>query len=414
MHTRTLFLPIILLASAIGLAWLVETHPPQPVALIPTLTGQVEYCLTCHADLAEISPSHPVEEFGCVLCHAGERLALQADLAHSGMRGGKNPSDLAVVEESCGGEACHDGASAEWRNHIQRVMTSIQATYTGAITFVRYTSGAQADLIPIYAIATVQDTTLPSITNLLSLAAFDPAAETIPALQTFAENCLTCHLRAQPPAGAQYARFTGCSACHSPLSTQDSQGQVHILTTAMPYTQCNTCHFRGAYDPRTMTFTERSDQPASRRTDMYPADSLLARCEITLDCVDCHTHIEAMGCGDLHVDKAEVQHVQCSTCHGTATELPLTRTLTDPNDLAFRLASLNPVISLQLGDTVVISEHHDEPFWNIRRLADGSYELISKITGERYIFRAVLNTACQQNPQEQEARYCHACHTEQH
>jgi heterodisulfide reductase subunit A len=37
-------------------------------------------CLTCHADLPEISASHPVASFGCVSCHGGERLALDADL----------------------------------------------------------------------------------------------------------------------------------------------------------------------------------------------------------------------------------------------------------------------------------------------------------------------------------------------
>ena len=44
----------------------------EPVGITPTLTGQAEYCLTCHADLPEISQSHPVETFGCVLCHGGE------------------------------------------------------------------------------------------------------------------------------------------------------------------------------------------------------------------------------------------------------------------------------------------------------------------------------------------------------
>jgi hypothetical protein len=95
------FLRIFLVACAAlcittGLAWWREAQAARPVALTPTLTGQVEYCLTCHADLPEISPSHPVAAFGCVLCHGGERLALQADLAHSSMRGGANPADLAV------------------------------------------------------------------------------------------------------------------------------------------------------------------------------------------------------------------------------------------------------------------------------------------------------------------------------
>src|SRR5512138_1592419 len=95
----------LLLASVLA-AWWLNARQPEPVALIPTLTGQVEYCVTCHADLPQISSSHPVKTFGCVVCHGGERLALNADLAHSTMRGGANPSDLAVVEQSCGGSSC--------------------------------------------------------------------------------------------------------------------------------------------------------------------------------------------------------------------------------------------------------------------------------------------------------------------
>ncbi len=135
MKARLIFLvACATLCITAGLAWGLEADAAQPTALIPTLTRQVEYCLTCHADLPEISPSHPIETFGCVLCHGGERLALQADLAHSSMRGGANPADLAVVEQSCGGEACHSGTADAGRDHIQRVMTSIQTTYTGAIS----------------------------------------------------------------------------------------------------------------------------------------------------------------------------------------------------------------------------------------------------------------------------------------
>ena len=95
----------LLLLTLLGIAWL-ETRRVNPVALTPALTGQVEYCLSCHAGLPEISKSHPVKTFGCVICHGGERLALDASLAHSSMRGGKNPADYSVVEASCGGANC--------------------------------------------------------------------------------------------------------------------------------------------------------------------------------------------------------------------------------------------------------------------------------------------------------------------
>ncbi len=412
---------LLLITLSLSGWWL--SRAPEPISLTPTLTNQPEYCLTCHADLPEISASHPVKTFGCVICHGGERLALDADLAHSTMRGGANPSDLSVAEISCGGSACHSGDEASGRNHIQRVLTSVQSTYAGAITNIRFTFGAQTDLSPHYGISAVTDNQ--TKTGISSLAAFDLSKESNPSIQKFGENCLTCHLRAAPREGEAYARQTGCAACHAPLFNSPpifskngrSQRRVHQLTTAIPYTQCNTCHNRGNYDLRAMTFIERSDYstirpsdyPTTRLQDYYQLIAQFTQCEYTLDCVDCHTRNEAMGDGDIHANQKDIQYVQCKTCHGTPTELPLTKTLTDPNDLAFRLAFLNPVVELKLGDTILITEK-GEPLWNTRVLPDGTYEMIGKATRQSFTFRPVMGSACTQTGKDQSSSYCHECH----
>ena len=116
-----------------------------------------------------------------------------------------------------------------------------------------------------------------------------------------------------------------------------------------------------------------------------------------------------MGDGDLHSNQKEIQYIQCRTCHGTLTEPPITKTLTDPEDLAFRLAFLNPMIDLKLGDTIVITDQGD-PLWNIRQLPDGSFELFGKATGQRFTFRQVMGSGCLQKADEQASQYCHACH----
>ncbi len=420
---RSLAFSALLLFAALLFAWWQSSRAPQPVALTPVLTGETEYCLTCHADLPEISPSHPVDVFGCVLCHGGERLALDPDLAHATLRGGANPSDLSVVEASCGGGNCHSGSEAAGRDHIQRVLTSVQATYAGAIASIRFTFGAQPDLQAYLGIQAVTDDQ--TRTGISSLAAFDPQAETHPSIQKFGQECLTCHLWAKPRDGEAYARFTGCAACHTPLLSPfgggigGEGGGGHRLTTAIPYTQCNTCHNRGNYDLRTMTFVERTDQPTTRIEDYYQPIAQFVLCEWTLDCVDCHTRIEAMGDGDLHLNQASIQYVQCKTCHGTPTELPLTKTLTDPEDLAFKLAFLNPVIDLKLGDTILITEQ-GEPLWNIRLLpsTDGgegegegiTYEMYGKATRQYFTFRPVMGSGCQQSGENQSSAYCHTCH----
>ena len=158
-----------------------------------------------------------------------------------------------------------------------------------------------------------------------------------------------------------------------------------------------------------MTFVERTDQPNDRLHDYYQPIAQFTQCEYTLDCVDCHTRSEVMGDGDLHANQKDIQYVQCKTCHGTLTELPLTRTLTDSNDVAFRMAFLNPVIDLKIGDTIIVTEK-GEPLWNTRQLPDGTFEMVGKSTKQYFTFRPVMGTTCQQNPGEQESHYCHECH----
>ena len=398
-----------LLLALLAAAWL-QFSQSKPVALVPTLTGKVEYCLTCHKDLEEISPSHPVESFGCVICHGGERLALNADLAHSTMRGGANPSDLSVVEASCGGANCHNGNTQDNRDHIQRVLTSVQTTYAGAIAQIRYSFGAQPDLTARYGIEAVQAYQETNPHALPSLLKFDPAQESSPSVIAFATNCLNCHLRSEPLPGTQYTHFAGCSACHTPTAGKDPKQSIHQLTTAISYTQCNTCHNRGNYNLASMQFEPRTDQPTDRLNDYYQPIAQFTRCEWTLDCADCHTRHEAMGDGNLYSSKADIRYIQCRTCHGTLDELPLTRTIQSPDDLALRMAFLNPVIDLKVGDTILVTAK-GEPIWKIRPLPDGTYELFGKANGERFTFRPVKGSACQQKPDQQESRYCHECHS---
>jgi hypothetical protein len=353
--------------------------------------------------------------FGCVVCHGGEALALDADLAHSTMRGGRNPSDLSVVEANCGGTDCHSGPVEDQRDHIHRVKTSIQSTYAGAIANIRYSFGAQSDLEARMGIYSIQDDDITTTTGVPTLAPFDLSVESSPPVLAFGKNCLYCHLSAIPLKGKDFARLTGCAACHTPTAGMDLEQPLHQLTTAIPYTQCNTCHNRGNYDLRTITFVHRQDQPANRFEDYYQPIAQFVRCEWTLDCIDCHTRIEAMGNGDIQSNKLDIQYIQCSTCHGTKDELPQTRRVVGLDDLAYKLAFLNrqadEVWDLQPGDTILVT-NQGEPLWNTRLGVDGTYQLFGKATGEIFTFRAVKGTDCQQKIDEQASQYCHVCHQE--
>jgi hypothetical protein len=101
--------------------------------------------------------------------------------------------------------------------------------------------------------------------------------------------------------------------------------------------------------------------------------------------------------------------VRCYTCHGTLNDLPETITVEDPNEIALRRAFLNPVVDLQVADKILATEK-GEPLWNTGQRADGTFEMIAKVTGTHYDIPLVKGSACEQNPAEQESKYCHACH----
>jgi hypothetical protein len=400
----------------------------SPVALIPSLTGEPEYCLTCHDGIEEISSAHPTESFGCVVCHGGQPLALEAETAHAGMRGGRNPSDFAVVDAACGGTDCHSGPAEDALDHIHRSRVSLQATYAGAIAAVRYAFGAQRDLEARYAVEAVSDPEITTASGLPFLQALLPVAAAEPAqVRTLAERCLTCHIGSEPIDLPGYRRLTGCASCHALTDEQgtyrggdatiprDESGHAaaHRLTTAIPYDQCNTCHNRGNHSLVDMTFRQRTDLSAggtaSRLEDYYQPIAQFTVCEVELDCIDCHSSGEVMGDGDLHSRIQEVRSVECRTCHGTPTEPPLTRAIQAARDPALRQAKLNPASQLRVGDTVVVTAS-GETLWNVRRLPDGSFELTAKVSGEAHRVPQVAGSACEQDPEDQASSACHACH----
>jgi hypothetical protein len=427
---RKITLAAVALLIVSALVVLAQLNAPVAKSITPTLTNQPELCLTCHDGIEEISPSHPVETFGCITCHGGNALALDKKLAHTGMRGGKNPSDFAVVEASCGGSQCHSGSAADYADHIQRAMSSIQGTYAGAIAQVRRSFGAQPDDTAHFGVYAIVDDQVVSPQAVPSLAKFDPASTNDPQpVKNFYDNCLACHLTAKPVMQPYLYRSTGCSACHTPYAsdglyrggdpaidkTQAGHASAHRLTTKMPYTTCNTCHNRGNYSLKQMTFLPRSDLPTSgsplpedRLRDYYQPIGQFTLCEWELDCIDCHTSTEAMGDGDLYSSKLDIQYTRCKTCHGTPTELPQTTVITDTNDVELRRARLNGNYDLQVGDTVLLTER-GEKFGSVK-LVNGQLVQTLKVSGQQMEIPLVKGSACTQKPDEQASKYCHECH----
>ncbi len=378
------------------------------VEITPANTGQPERCLSCHQGIEPISASHPTEDFGCVSCHGGARLATTADQAHAGMV--RNPAALEHAGQYCG--SCH-------ARQMVTVPRSIQATYAGAIAHVRRAFGLQADDVARYGVVAIDHL------QALEVTAHDPLP-----LQQFATNCLNCHLHAEAIPADYFYRSEGCASCHvlyasdglyrggDPTIPRDEPGHAlrHEFTIAIPYTQCNHCHNRGNYDLRTMTFLERDDMPPPesltaqqrRLHDYYQPIGQFTLCEWELDCIDCHTAREVMGDAQIHDNRAAAQYIQCRTCHGTLDSPPQARVIESQEDLDLLRASLNPYIELELGDTVIATEQ-GEAFWHVRREGE-AWVLTGKASGARYQVPLVQGSGCQQQPDQQASHYCHECH----
>ncbi len=415
---------------------------PVPIeirVLTPTQTGKPELCVTCHVGIEDISASHPAQTFGCVVCHGGDPLALDADRAHATMRGGRNPSDLSVAAQSCGQPQCHGGYANEEQNHVDRVLKSIQATYAGGIAAVLYAYAAQSSPTAQFGIHAVSDASKPLPPKALAaLQPFAPLTNTIES--AFQQNCLNggCHLSTPPkqPA-AYYYRSTGCATCHylyndaglyrgnDPTIPRDQPGHgaIHQLTTAIPYTQCDHCHNRGNYSLKQMTFLPRDDLPpvaAPIPTTMPPEGRQLkeyyqpiaefTKCEVELNCVDCHTAQEAMGSGHIDGSKKDAQYIQCLTCHGTPTTTPQVAAIQDANELAMRQARINGHADfLKVGDQV-IETARAELLWSIKQIAPNRFVQLEKVTGQVYNVPLVKGSQCTQDGKTQTSDYCHECH----
>lgn len=410
----------------------------EVIAVVPSQTGKPELCLTCHLGIEEISPSHPVEAFGCVVCHGGDPLALDKGMAHAGMRGGRNPSRLDVAAQSCGQTNCHGGfleAGPGNRNMVDRVTRSMQATYASGIALVRYAFGAQPRLEPLYGLKSVvaaRPAVPPALARLVELPPAGPDGNAVDA--RFRTSCLEggCHVWTPARRADYFHRGEGCAACHvqygvdgkyrggdaTLASTEASRGAQHRLSTAIPFSTCNACHNRGNYDLATLSYHPRDDlKPATlgtltaserRLREYYQPIGQFTLCEWELDCIDCHTANQAMGDGDIYGRMKDSQSTQCLTCHGTLAAKAPVAPVVDPDDAAVRQARVSGKYKVDVGDWLVVTSSGDK-LPNVKRVGD-RYVLTTKVGGQEYTVPQVMGSACQENVEQQESAACHACH----
>jgi len=408
--------------------------------------GKVERCKTCHMGLEEISNSHPSNTFGCAVCHGGNPLSLDETTAHAQMFGGGHPGSLSVASLSCGGTgangvSCHSGNHEPAKNLVDSVKTSIMSTKAGELSVVRMTFGLDI----------TKD--VPGLSK-GQVAYFYPSPlQGRPNEGSFQQNCLNqCHQSGGdlPQQGASPAmdqsesksklnkkiQGNGCESCHvltNPTHTyigddttmkgnKSGRGMVHSLTTQIPYTQCNQCHNQGTHDPIKMAFSVRTDMVkvvrnwsagdstwTDRLSDYYLPGEIFARCEVSLDCIDCHTRQDVMGDDKLYTSQYDAVHIQCLDCHGTKEKPPITKKVENPKDLTFQDPITNSKFpALKKGDEISMTTKGEElPF--LRHNAD-NWSQTSRVTGKTFKIPLVVGSRCEQNSKEQGADSCHKCH----
>ena len=193
-------------------------------------------------------------------------------------------------------------------------------------------------------------------------------------------------------------------------------GGRHELTTAIPFTQCDTCHNRGIYDLRGLVFHGRDDvTPAEMYSgsekSYYRPGERYARCEVTLACIDCHAQAEVMGDGRLLPDKAAAVRTRCSTCHGTPDRGPALHTVTADDTTLLALGRASGVYDVAAGDRLATSG--GAYVLSSTRWTGGRLTVVDKVDGTRHPVPLVRGSACEQDGSSQRADYCHTCHSQE-
>ena len=296
----------------------------------------VQQCAVCHRGIED---AHPKKTLTCTTCHKGDAAATTPERAHAGMYA--NPGDLRVAAQTCGG--CHEAIT-------KKVKSSIMAHRSGTQSGTLFPNGLQATREAV-AFSMAPEPTTPGVTLARGHPLPAGAVARLDPLPTFAESgnvffdllrkeCTSCHLWTQPKSIKGNFRGTGCTACHMPYGEdgksaggdtampRDKRGRPlrHVLTKAVPVTQCATCHNGGSR--AAMSFRGMMEAPPEgRQTFAYDQDLLHGHAytsqkadvhfERGMACIDCHTEREMHGDGQIYAKRHYEVEVRCESCHGT-------------------------------------------------------------------------------------------------
>lgn len=334
--------------------------------------GAGETCLTCHFGIEDM---HPWEPLTCTQCHGGNPKAETKEAAHvrplkplpndervlpfefdSAYLRFKNPSNLRVVDKTCG--QCHQAACAD----LER---SLHGTTAGHLSDGMYECGILPKRGSRFGMRGVQAAPLEQgesrgpgeVERLLALPGFDSKKPRDAFASHYADlvpkNCVRCHLyspgqalRGRLGMDGDY-RAEGCAACHvsyaddglarggDPTVDKFEPGHplAHQLTSRIPTTTCVHCHYGDAsiglnFRGLAQLFPGQPAGPEVQGTTearlnqtFYVNDPLVVppdlHHEAGMHCIDCHTVRDVMGDGKTYGQMPHAVEIECEDCHGT-------------------------------------------------------------------------------------------------
>lgn len=270
---------------------------------IPILTtGKPELCLLCHEEKIQ-EKAHAVEMVGCSGCHLGNPLTPSKASAHRGLV--KNPSDLRVIDKTCGQSNCHP-------QDIKKIRNALMATNHGIMRRLLQVFGEEK-LLENYPHLKVAD--LYSGEGLLKKSE---------ALDYFRKLCGSCHLYLEKEKLPDFLseKGGGCSACHLQGNRTDlrEKGLHPKLVKKVPLEKCVLCHnrsgrigltYQGLYETPQGGIYDQKWLDGRELVKIKPDVHFKAG----LHCTDCHIREEVMGDGNFYREIASALEVTCETCH---------------------------------------------------------------------------------------------------
>lgn len=287
--------------------------------------ARADQCARCHRG---IDDAHPKKRLACATCHRGDARAPDAKTAHAGMLA--NPSDLRVVERTCGAGGCHQAIAA-------RVKANIMAHRSGTQSGTLFPNGLQPTKEDVaFGLAPVR------VGPLEPLPTFKESGNVF--FDLIRKECTSCHLWTPAKAVKGNFRAMGCAACHMPYAEDgkslsrdvamnpEKAGRPlrHQITKRVPVTQCATCHNGGSR--AAMSFRGMMEAPPEgRQTFLWDQDLLHGHAYAPqtpdvhftrgMACIDCHTEREMHGDGQVYRKRHYEVELRCETCHGTPDRL---------------------------------------------------------------------------------------------